>query len=239
MSDSLHGKKILIIDDDLLMLHLVGQTLSLAEGQVYSATNGPEGLKKFYVHQPNLVILDIMMPGVDGFEICRLIRQSSNVPIIMLTALGQEKDIVRGFNCGADDYVTKPFSPDVLVARVQAVLHRAALPAVVEELVVYNDGYLTIDIKQRRVRVRGESVKLSTKEYQLLVYLFENAGRILTIYQILEKVWGWEYRDNVDYVHVYVHHLRQKLEENPKSPRYLLTEHGIGYRFEKASSASK
>jgi two-component system KDP operon response regulator KdpE len=239
VSDSLHGKKILIIDDDPFMLHLVEQTLSLAGNQVYTSTNGPEGLKQFYVHQPDLVILDIMMPGVDGFEICRLIRQSSNVPIIMLTALGQEKDIVRGFNCGADDYVVKPFSSDVLVARVQAVLHRAALPAVVEEPVIYNDGYLTIDIEQHRVHVRGDPIKLSAKEFQLLVYFFQNAGRILTISQILENIWGWEYRDNVDYVHVYVHHLRQKLEENPKSPKYLLTEHGIGYRFEKAGSASK
>lgn len=235
----IQGKKILIIDDDPSLLRLVEQTLSLAGGRVYTATNGLEGLNQFYVHQPDLVILDIMMPDVDGFEICRLIRQSSNVPIIMLTALGQEKDIVRGFECGADDYVTKPFSSDVLVARVQATLHRAALPAVVEEPVIYDDGYLTIDIEQRRVFVCGEPVKLSVKEYQLLVYLFRHAGRVLTICQILENVWGWEYRDNVDYVHVYVHHLRQKLEENPKRPKYLLTEHGIGYRFEKTSSASK
>jgi DNA-binding response OmpR family regulator len=239
VSDNLRGKKILIIDDDLFMLRLVEQTLSLAGGQVYTAANGPEGLSQFYAHQPDLVILDIMMPNVDGFEICRLIRRSSNVPIIMLTALGQEKDIIRGFDSGADDYVTKPCSAKVLLAHVQAVLHRAALPAVVEEPIIYSDGYLRIDIGQHRVFVRGEPVKLSAKEYQLLVYLFQNAGRVLTISQILENVWGWEYRDNIDYVHVYIHHLRQKLEENPKRPKYLLTEHGVGYRFEKASSASK
>jgi DNA-binding response OmpR family regulator len=232
-ANDIQEKKILIVDDDSAMLHLLKQTLSLAGGRIHTAPNGAEGLKQFYTHQPDLVLLDVMMPDLDGFEICRLIRRSSNVPIIMLTALGQEQDIIRGFNAGADDYVTKPFNSKILIARVGAALHRAALPAVEQEQVLYSDGYLTIDIEQRRVLVRGEVVKLSAKEYQLLVYLFQNAGRVLTTCQILENVWGWECQDNVDYVHVYIHHLRQKLEETPKRPRYILTEHRVGYRFER------
>jgi DNA-binding response OmpR family regulator len=235
MKDVLHGKKVLIIDDEPTMLRLVELTISRAGGQVYTATNGEEGLRQFHTCQPDLVILDVMMPGMDGFKTCHLIRQFSDVPIIMLTVLERDKDVIRGFDCGADDYVTKPFNPDVLVARAQAVLHRAALPALAPEPAIYDDGYLTIDMKRRRVLVRGEPVKLSAKEYQLLTCLFQNAGQVLTLQQILENIWGWECRDNTDYVHIYIHRLRQKLEEDPQRPNYLLTEHGVGYRFDKAS----
>jgi DNA-binding response OmpR family regulator len=221
------------VDDDDALLELMEQTLSLAGGQIYTAINGPEGLKQFYIHQPDLVLLDIMMPGIDGFETCRLIRQSSNVPIIMLTALGREKDIVHAFNCGADDYISKPFLPNVLVVRIEAALRRAEAPPVSKEAPIYSDGYLTIDLEQRRVLVRGARIKLSAKEYKLLAYLFRQVGRVLTFNQILENVWGWEYRDRTDYVHVYVHHLREKLEEDPQNPKYLLTEYGVGYWFEK------
>ncbi len=229
----INGKKILVVDDDNSLLQLVEQALSLVGGQVYTAMNGSEGLKQFYIHQPNLVLLDIMMPGIDGFEICRLIRQSSNVPIIMLTALGREKDIIYGFNCGADDYIIKPFVPNVLVVRIEAALRRAELPPVSKETPIYSDGYLTIDLEERRVLVRGMPVKLSPKEYELLIYVFRQAGRVLTFNQILEHIWGWECRDRVEYVHIYVHHLRQKLEEDSQTPKYLLTEYGVGYWFEK------
>jgi two-component system KDP operon response regulator KdpE len=135
--------------------------------------------------------------------------------------------------------VTKPFTSNILIARAQAVLRRAALPAVAQTLPLYSDGYLTIDLNQRRVLVGGDAVKLSAKEYRLLTYLFLNAGRVLTTPQILKNVWGWEYQDQSDYVHVYISYLRQKLEENPRKPRYLLTEYGVGYRFEKADSLPK
>ncbi|MBN1993721.1 MAG: response regulator transcription factor [Anaerolineae bacterium] len=223
----------MIIDDDTLLLELIKQVFCLQGALVYTADSGAKGLQQFYLHCPDLVILDIMMPHINGFEICRLIRESSDVPVIILTALGEKKEIIHGFDCGADDYVTKPFNPDILLVRAQAILHRAALPASPEKVSTYSDGYLKIEPRQGRVFVRGEPVKLSAKEYRLLTYLFQNAGQLLTIDQILDHVWGWEYRNNVDYVHVYIHHLRQKLEENPQQPEYLLTEYGLGYRFEK------
>ena len=236
MRDVLQGKKILIIDDEPTMLRLVEVIVARAGAKVYTATNGEEGLRQFHTCQPDIVILDVMMPGVDGFETCRLIRRFSDVPIIMLTVLERDKDVIRGFDSGADDYVIKPFNPDVLVARARAVLHRTALPSLAQEPepIIYDDGYLTIDMKGRRVFVQGEPVKLSAKEYQLLTYLFQNAGQVLTFRQISENIWGWEYRDNTDYVHVYVHRLRQKLEQNPQRPNYLVTAHGVGYRFDRA-----
>lgn len=236
MRDVLQGKKILIVDDEPTMLRLVEVTVARAGAQVYTATNGQEGLRQFHTCQPDLVFLDVMMPGTDGFETCRLIRRFSDVPIIMLTVLVHDKYIIRGFDCGIDDYVTKPFNPDVLVARARAVLHRTALPTLAQESkpTIYDDGYLTIDMKGRRVFVQEKPVKLSAKEYQLLTYLFQNAGQVLTFRQILENIWGWERRDNTDYVHVYIHRLRQKLEENPQRPNYLVTAHGVGYRFDRA-----
>jgi two-component system KDP operon response regulator KdpE len=217
------------------MLRLVEITIARTGAEVYTATDGEEGLRQFHTCQPDLVILDVMMPGMDGFETCRRIRQSSDVPVIMLTVLERDKDVIRGFDCGADDYVTKPFNPEVLVARARAVLHRTTMSALAQEPIIYSDGYLTINTKARRVLVQGEPVKLSAKEYQILTYLLQNAGQVLTLRQILENIWGWEYRDNTDYVHVYVHRLRQKLEADPQRPKYLLTEHGVGYRFDKAS----
>ena len=176
-----------------------------------------------------------MMPRMDGWETCRRIREVSDVPIVMLTGRGQDEDIVRGLEYGADDYLTKPFSIKVLLAHARAVLRRAALPPVdYEESTTYADDYLTVDLKERRVTVQGEVVKFTPTEYRLLSYLVQNAGHVLTFTQLLENVWGWEYQDDVHYVLVYVWHLRQKLEENPKNPQYIQTEIGVGYRFEKA-----
>ena len=227
-------KKILVIDDDPRLVKLVDYSLTQEGYEVYKAYDGQEGLRQMYSHQPDLVILDIMMPRMDGWQVCRRIREMSNVPIIMLTAKGGEEDIARGLDYGADDYLTKPFRVKELLARVRAVLRRAALPPPTEEPVTYSDEYLTVNLAERRVVVQGEPVKLTPTEFRLLALLVKNAGRVLTFQQILEHVWGWEYQDDVDYVRIYVWHLRQKIEEDPSQPRYILTEYGVGYRFEKA-----
>ncbi|MCI0398417.1 MAG: response regulator transcription factor [Chloroflexi bacterium] len=227
--------KVLVIDDDTHLCALLKTTFSRAGAHVYVAYGGATGLQMLYAHRPDLVILDIMMPGTNGWDMCRQIRQLSDVPIIMLTALQDDSEIVRGLEAGADDYVTKPFSGDVLLARARAVLrrHGSAVSAdTADGGVVYDDGHLSIDMDGRRVAVGGQPVKLSATELGVLIYLLQNAGRVCTFEQILTNVWGDEYRDSADHVHVYVWHLRQKLEKNPKQPQYILTE-PIGYSFQK------
>jgi DNA-binding response OmpR family regulator len=232
----MENKKVLVVDDDPALLPLIEYTFAREGYEVFTASDGQEALKSFFDHKPDLVVLDIMMPRMDGWETCRRIREVSEVPIVMLTARGQDEDIVRGLEYGADDYLTKPFSIKVLLAHARAVLRRAALPAVeYDEPTTYADDYLTIDLKDRRITVGGEPVKLTPTEYRLLAYLVQNAGQVLTFRQILQNVWGWEYQDDLDYVRVYIWHLRQKLEHEPKTPRYIRTEIGVGYRFEKAS----
>ncbi|MBI1879781.1 MAG: response regulator transcription factor [Chloroflexi bacterium] len=228
----MQGKKVLIIDDDPRLLGLIELIFGYAEAKVYTATNGPEALRQFYAYQPDLVLLDLMLPEMDGWEICRRIRQFSQVPLIMLTALSQDEEIIRGLvDYGADDYITKPVGSQVLLARAEALLRRMA-PSPPKELPLYSDSYLTIPWNEHRIYVKGKPVKLSGIEYQLLVYLAQNAGQVLTYQQILDNVWS-ESRDNTEYVHVYISHLRQKLEADPRHPIYLLTEYGLGYSFEK------
>jgi two-component system KDP operon response regulator KdpE len=232
MPDSLHDRKILVIDDDRDLLDLMDLLLSRVGAHVLTARDARQGLRQFYNHRPDLVILDLMMPGMDGWEACERFRELSDVPILMLTALDQDGDMVRGLNCGADDFVTKPFASQVLLARARALLRRAELSVPGEKPLVYDDGYLAIDLAQRRVRVRQQPAKLTPTEYSLLVYLLKHANRVLTHEQILAQIWGEECLDSTHYVHVYIHRLRQKLEQDPEQPRYLLTEPGIGYRFE-------
>jgi DNA-binding response OmpR family regulator len=230
----MQNEKVLVVDDDPALLDLIGYAFAREGYQVSTACDGKEALRRFFADRPHLVILDIMMPRMDGWETCRRIREVSEVPIVMLTAKGQDEDIVRGLEYGADDYLTKPFSVKVLLARARAALRRAALPPPKQEKpIVYVDDYLAVDLGQRRVTVGGEAVKLTPTEYRLLAYLVENAGQVLTSQQILQAVWGWEYQDELDYVRVYIWHLRQKLESEPKSPRYIQTEMGVGYRFER------
>jgi two-component system KDP operon response regulator KdpE len=225
--------RVLVIDDELPLLRLVRDAFSSVGCQTYTAASGLEGLRKFYAHQPDLVILDLMMPEMDGWEVCRQIRQMSDVPLIFLSALSHENEIVRGLNCGADDYVTKPFSIKILLAQAKAVLRRAERSPLSNNTPYYYDDYLTIDLDARRVLVQGKQVKLSRTEYRLLAYLIMNAGQVLTFQQILAEIWGEECLDNAEYVHTYVCSLRQKLEKVPQRPDYLLTEHGVGYCFEK------
>jgi len=228
-------KKILLIDDDPAFVRLVEHVLTQKGYEVLSASSGGEGLRLLFVHRPDLVLLDVVMPGMDGWQTCSRIRDISDVPIIMLTAHEKtEEDIVRALDYGADDYLIKPVRSRELVARVRAVMRRAELPARERGGITYSDGFLTVDITERRVLVNGEQVKLTPIEFRLLALLLQNAGRILTHRQLLEKVWGWEYIDDVDYVRIYVWHLRQKIEPDPSQPKYVITEPGVGYYFRKA-----
>jgi two-component system KDP operon response regulator KdpE len=182
---------------------------------------------------PDLVLLDVMMPEIDGFEALGIIRETSNVPVIMLTVRDDEDDKVKGLSLGADDYVTKPFSPRELSSRIQAVLRRTemATPASSGRSLVVVDDDLQIDFDHRIVIVRGEEIKLRPTEYRLLYHLVNNAGRTLTHEMILSKVWGYEYRDESQYVRLYITYLRQKIEPDPSNPKYILTERGVGYSF--------
>jgi two-component system KDP operon response regulator KdpE len=229
----INGKSILIIDDDADLLDLMTRVLGQRGAQVHTAPSAEEGLRRFHAHQPDLVLLDIMLPEIDGWQVCQQIRQRSDVPIIMLTALGQDQYQIRGLDSGADDYVSKPFSTEVLLARVRAALRRGTPAREEGPPPLYSDGYLTVDLEGMRVLVGGERVSLSRTEYGLLACLFRNAGRVLTLKQILDQVWGPDSADNVEYVHVYISHLRRKLEKDSRNPEYVLTEHGVGYRFEK------
>ncbi len=231
-------KKILVIDDDPGFLRLVTQVLIQHGFEVLRASNGQEGLRLLFAHKPDLVLLDVVMPGMDGWQTCQRIREISDVPIIMLTGKQRaEEDIVRGLDYGADDYLIKPVGNRELVARVRAILRRAELPSAVgaQKEVIYSDDCLTVDIAERKIVVNGERVKLTPREFRLFALLVENAGRILTHRQVLEKVWGWEYTDDLDYVRIYISHLRQKIEPDPTLPRYIVTEPGVGYCFHKAN----
>jgi two-component system KDP operon response regulator KdpE len=186
-----------------------------------------------YDQRPDLVILDVRMPKMDGWETCRRIRELTDVPIIMLTALDEETDQIKGLEIGADDYIPKPYKMGVLLARVRALLRRVQYAPSPESEVepVYNDGYLLIDLERRIVEVNGELLKLSAIEFRLLTILYQNAGRILETEQILSHVWGPQYEGEITYVRVYIYHLRQKIEPDPNEPTYIQTERQIGYRF--------
>jgi two-component system KDP operon response regulator KdpE len=172
-----------------------------------------------------------MLPDIDGFEVLRTIREVSNVPVIMLTAKGEEEDRIRGLELGADDYITKPFSPRELVSRVKAVLRRTETPATSTHGLIVVDDRLKLDFDRREVWVEGQLVKLRPTEYRLLYHLVQNAGWVITHDQLLAKVWGYEYRDEPHYVRLYINYLRQKIEKDPANPQYILTERGVGYRF--------
>ena len=231
------GNKVLAIDDDPGFLRLVEQVLTQQGYEVLKASSGQEGLRILFTHKPDLVLLDVVMARMDGWQTCQRIRDVSDIPIIMLTGKQKaEEDIVRGLDYGADDYLIKPVGNRVLVARVRAVLRRSELPpsAEAQREITYGDDFLMVDIAERKVIVNGKQVKLTPREFRLFALLVENAGHILTHKQVLEKVWGWEYTDDLDYVRIYISHLRQKIEPSPALPRYIITEPGVGYYFQKA-----
>jgi DNA-binding response OmpR family regulator len=214
-------------------LLLLRQSLEKAGYGILTATNGLAGLQQMYEHRPDLIILDVMMPRMDGWETVSRIREMSQVPVIMLTAKDEEADKIRGFGAGVDDYVTKPFSFAELSARVGAVLHRTrqAVPARAPQ--TYAVGDLVIDLEDRRVTKRGEPVALTPTEYKLMSVLVENAGRVLSREQLLSQVWGDAYLGDTDYIKRYIWYLRQKLEDDPSNPEYVLTDRGFGYSFKK------
>lgn len=226
------GKVILVVDDEPRIISMIRMNLELEGHRVIEAHNGLEALEQIRTKLPDLVLLDVMMPELDGFETLKMLREFSSIPVIMLTAKGEENDKVYGLELGADDYVTKPFAPRELSSRIKAVLRRAELPSSTPDKAVLRiDDRLEVDFNRREVLVKGERVKLRPTEYRLLYHLIENAGWTVPHDQLLAKVWGYEYRDEAHYVRLYINYLREKIEEDPSNPRYILTERGVGYRF--------
>jgi len=225
------GKTILVVDDEPRIIEAVAMNLELEGYGVSGASNGYEALKKLTKEVPDLVVLDIMMPEMDGFETLRKIREVSTVPVVMLTVKGEETDKVKGLDLGADDYVTKPFSQKELVSRIKAVLRRVEMPSPVPKTEIRVDDYLSIDFSRHEIVVRGKEVHLRPTEYRLLYHLVSNAGKVLTHETLLRRVWGYEYREEDHYLWLYITYLRRKIEEDPKHPKYILGERGIGYRF--------
>lgn len=223
--------RILVVDDEKRMVGFIRLNLEHDGFDVLEAFNGTQAINRLRESLPDLILLDVMMPDLDGFEVLRMIREVSAVPVIMLTAKGEENDKVRGLELGADDYITKPFSPRELVSRIRAVLRRGASLDDEESSRIDVDGRLVMDFGRHEVWVDGDLVKLRPTEYRLLYHLVKNAGWVLTHDQILTKVWGYEYQDEPHYVRLYINYLRKKLEIDPTNPKYILTERGVGYRF--------
>lgn len=229
--ESFRNRMILVVDDEERMARFIRLNLEHDGFQVVEAYRGMKAIQMMREVLPDLILLDVMMPDLDGFEVLRMIRENSSVPIIMLTAKGEEDDRVHGLELGADDYITKPFSPRELVSRVKAVLRRTEGISGISHDVIQVDERLKIDFDRREVWVEGKLVKLRPTEYRLLYHLVQNAGWVMTYDQILAKVWGYEYRTETHYVRLYINYLRQKIEQDPANPVYILTERGVGYRF--------
>ena len=220
---------ILVVDDEPHVLRLVKANLESSGYKVLTAADGERAIEMVEGEVPDLVILDLMLPKLDGYAVCRRVREFSTVPIIMLTARSAQVDLVHGFEMGADDYLTKPFSVDELLMRVQAVLRRSKWPEEILTRQGFKTGPIEIDFAQHRVTVDGEEVKLTPTEYRLLAYMASNANRVITHREMLRAVWGPEYGEESEYLRVYMRYLRQKLEAEPSNPRYLLTQPGAGY----------
>lgn len=222
---------ILVVDDEPRMTRFIRMNLELEGYRVVEAHNGLDALEKARTDLPDLVILDVMMPELDGFDTLEMLREVSNVPVIMLTVRSDEEDKVRGLELGADDYVTKPFGARELASRVRAVLRRTQGSVTPEEAILQIDDRLSIDYNSREVIVEGKRIKLRPTEFRMLYHLIENAGWVVPHETLLAKVWGYEYREEIQYLRLYVTYLRQKIEPDPSHPRYILTERGVGYRF--------
>ncbi len=225
-------KRILVVDDEKRMIGFIRMNLELEGFTVFEAHDGLEALNAVRTQLPDLILLDVMMPELDGYETLRMLREFSSVPVIMLTAKGEEDDKVRGLELGADDYITKPFGARELSSRIRAVLRRTESPSSTPDQAILDiDDRLSVDFNRREVIVNGERTKLRPTEYRLLYHLIENAGWTVPHEQLLAKVWGYEYRDETHYVRLYVNYLREKIEEDPSEPKYIITERGVGYRF--------
>jgi DNA-binding response OmpR family regulator len=231
MTDEFSRRRILVVDDEERMVRFIRLNLEHDGFEVSEAINGKQAIQKLRDATPDLILLDVMMPDLDGFEVLQMVREISNVPVIMLTAKGEEDDRVKGLERGADDYITKPFSPRELVSRVKAVLRRTEGVTGSMHGPIEVDEHLKMDFDRREVWKDGKLVKLRPTEYRLLYHLVQNAGWVVSHDQLLAKVWGYEYRDEPHYVRLYINYLREKLEDDPASPKYILTERGVGYRF--------
>ena len=225
--------KVLVIEDDPGIIEVVSLCFQLrwSGTSVVSAESGSHGLELVETENPDVVILDIGLPDMDGYGVLKEIRRFSDVPVLMLTVRGEDTDIAKGLEMGADDYITKPFSHIELIARVQAVLRRAQGLAVTDDERPFSAGRLSVDFNRNEVLLDGEPVKLTSTERKLLYYLIRNEGRILSHESLLTKVWGDTYVDARDLLRVHIQHLRQKLEDSTESPHIIVTEHGIGYKF--------
>ncbi|NMC12833.1 MAG: response regulator transcription factor [Chloroflexi bacterium] len=226
----IRDRRILVVDDEERMVRFIRLNLEHDGFQVSEAYKGMQAIDKLRSSLPDLVLLDVMLPDLDGFEVLKIIREVSAVPVIMLTAKGEEEDRVKGLELGADDYITKPFSPRELVSRVRAVLRRTEASTGTHGLIEVDDR-LKLDFDRHEIWVDGKLVQLRPTEYRLLYHLVQNAGWVIPHDQILAKVWGYEYRDEPHYVRLYINYLRNKIEKDPANPQYILTERGIGYRF--------
>lgn len=233
------SEKILVVEDELTLVETLEYNLSHQDYEVFTAMDGREALAIAREEQPDLIVLDLMLPGIDGVEVCRVLRQEMSVPILMLTARDEEVDKVVGLEVGADDYMTKPFSMRELMARVKALLRRERLireelsaeaQVIDEQTLTFGD--LTIDMSRREVKRAGETLHLKPREYELLVFLARHRGMVLSRDLILERVWGWDYDGGSRTVDVHVHWLREKIEPDPKNPTRIVTVRGVGYRFE-------
>jgi len=231
MPEEFERRRILVVDDEERMVRFIRLNLEHDGFLVSEAFNGKQAVQRLRDSTPDLILLDVMMPDIDGFEVLQMIREISSVPVIMLTAKGEEDDRVRGLELGADDYVTKPFSPRELVSRVKAVLRRTEGASGSMHGLIEVDENLKMDFDRREVWKNAKIVKLRPTEYRLLYHLVQNAGWVVSHDQLLAKVWGYEYRDEPHYVRLYINYLREKLEDDPANPIYILTERGVGYRF--------
>ncbi len=230
--------KLLVVEDDDVLRGVLEKRLTAAGHVVWTASSGQAGLRVAYQERPDLVVLDVMMPGMDGWETCQRLREMSDVPILFVTARGGEQEVVRGLTLGADDFVRKPFSLDELELRIAAILRRTSPAARQNGSGLYDDGYLKVDLDRRLVLRRGQPLHLTPTEFNLLTYLVKNADRVVPHAQLLTAVWGAEYADDTPVLSVYVRYLREKVEEDPRRPVYIHNERGIGYRFVRQDGAS-
>jgi DNA-binding response OmpR family regulator len=228
---------VLVVDDEPRVVQSVRMNLEMEGFRVISASSGYQALEKVVKETPDILILDVMMPEMDGLETLRKIREVSEVPAIFLSVKGEEFDRVRGLDLGADDYLTKPYSPRELISRIRAVLRRTAAKGLSVHSQIFVDSELSIDFDRRKVIIRAKEILLRPTEYRLLYQLVTNPGKLLTHEILLSRVWGPEYRDEDQYVHLYIGYLRQKIESDPKNPQYILSERGLGYRFKEFQSS--
>ncbi len=224
------AKKILIIDDDLEIIDIVTMVLERKHYEVVRALSAQQGLRQAFMHHPNLVLLDVMMPDMDGWEVCKRLRELSDVPIVFLSARGSVNDVLKGLDMGGDDYLVKPFSNAELVARVRVHLLRTPESDAISEIEFDNISF-KINFNKRDVTVRGKQVDLSPREFDLLAALVRNSERVMSREELVKQAWGPDGYDAIDHLKLYILYLRRKLERNPKSPEMILTTRGVGYRF--------